>query len=67
MQVVEDEQHCLFDCPLYKQIREQHDFLLKIVLEHGSIRPFLERNAAHMSSVAQYRRRILQALASQQG
>ena len=47
MQAVEDEQHFLFDCPLYTQIREQHEFLSG--LDHGSIRLFLERNAAQMS------------------
>ena len=52
MQAVEDEQHFLFDCPLYTQIREQHDFLLG--LDHGSIRLLLKRNAAQMSGVAQY-------------
>ena len=33
MQAVEDEQRFLFDCPLYTQIREQHNFLFG--LDHG--------------------------------
>ena len=50
MQVVEVEQHFSFDCPLFKQIRDQHEAFWY----HGSIRLFLQRNAAQMSSVAQY-------------
>ena len=52
MQAVEDEQHFLFDCPLYKTIREQYAFLFG--QDQGSIRLFLERNADQMSSFAQY-------------
>ena len=63
MQAVEDEQHTLFDCPLYKQIREQHDFLFG--LDHGSIRLFLERNAAQMSSAGQYIHLCFQARMSE--
>ena len=50
MQVVEHEQHCLFDCPLYTPIRDQHPFLFGHT--QGSIRLFLERNAGQMPSVA---------------
>ena len=50
MQAVEDEQHFPFYCPLYKHIREQHDFLFG--LDHGSIRLFLERHADQCQSVA---------------
>ena len=51
MQVVENKQHFLFDCPLYEQLGEKHDFLFG--LDHGSIRLPFERNAAQLSSVAQ--------------
>lgn len=40
----------LFDCPLYKQIREQRDFLFG--LDYGSTRLFFKRNAAQMSCAA---------------
>ena len=52
MQAVEDEQHFLFDCPLYTAMREQHSFLFGH--DHGSIRLILERNADQMPSVACY-------------
>ena len=48
------EQHFVFDCALYTQIREQHDFIFGPDLDHGSIRLFLSRNAAPMSVVPQY-------------
>ena len=32
MQAVEDEQHFLFDCPLYTAIREQHSFCLAMIM-----------------------------------
>ena len=52
MNAVEDEQHCLSDCPLYNAIRERHTVLLGSV--QGSIRLFLERNVNQMSLVAHY-------------
>ena len=41
--VDEDEQHFLFDCPLYSGIRQLHTVLF--ASDQGSIRLFLERNA----------------------
>ena len=52
MDTVEDEQHFLFDCSLYRHIRDQHAFLFGT--DQGSIRLFLERNADQMTSVAHY-------------
>ncbi|KAA6424585.1 MAG: hypothetical protein FRX49_05794 [Trebouxia sp. A1-2] len=52
MNAVEDEQHFLFHCPLYNNIREQHTTLFGS--EQGSIRLFLERSADQMSLVAHY-------------
>lgn len=50
MQAVEDEQHFLFDCPLYKTVREQYAFLFGH--DQGSIRLVLERNDDQMSLFA---------------
>ena len=52
MQAVEDEQHFLFDCPVYTGITEQYTFLFGH--DQGSLRLFLERNADQMPCVARY-------------
>ena len=52
MQVVEDEQHFLLDCPLYTLIRDQHPDLFGY--NQGSICLFLERNADQISAIARY-------------
>ena len=43
LNAVEDEQHFLFDCPLQKEIKEQHTVLFGP--DQGSICLFLLRNA----------------------
>ena len=52
MQAVEDEQHFVFGCPMYTGIREQYGCLFGH--DQGSIRLFLERDAAPLPSVACY-------------
>ena len=52
MIAVENEQHFLFDCPLYPGIRQQHTILFGP--DQGSIRLFLERNADQIPLVAHY-------------
>ena len=52
MNAVENEQHFLFDCPLYTGIRQQHAILFGA--DHGSIRLFLERNADQIPLVSHY-------------
>ena len=51
-QFVEDEEHFLYNCPLYSAMMEQHSFLFGH--DHGSIRLLLERHADQMPSVARY-------------
>ena len=52
MNAVENEQHFLFDCPLYTGIRQQHTILFGP--DQGSIRLVLERNADQIPLVAHY-------------
>ena len=52
MNAVENEQHFLFDCPLYTGIRQQHTILFGP--DQGSIRLFLERSADQIPLAAHY-------------
>ena len=59
MNAVENEQHFLFDCPLYLGIRQQHTVLFGS--DQGSIRLFLEHNADQTPLVAHYPHLCFQA------
>ena len=59
MNAIENEQHFLFDCPLYTCIRQQHTVLFGP--DQGSIRLCLEHNADQTPLVAHYIHQCFQA------
>ena len=61
MQVVEDEQHFLFDCPFYSIIRGQHFPLFGSAFHQRDIRLFFEANADQLSLVATHLHLCFQA------
>ncbi len=54
MQAVEDEQHFLFDCPIYSIIRGQHFSLFGPNYQQRDIRLFFEQNSHQLGFVAHH-------------
>ena len=56
MQAIEDEQHFLFDCPIYSIIRGQHQYfsLFGPNYQQRNIRLFFEQNAHQLDFVAHH-------------